>query len=267
MSDLFGWDLIYKVTESDLNKKEDVMTLLVHFVLIRNGYRCIGLGDDKTFTGTEASSEILPKGWNTDKNYAIRYGRENELYILRGVPVDDNMVYNLLRVEKLAVSNVAFNTEGTVGAIRGTLDTLIPSSEQVVNKIKNDLLNHQSTEAIKEATTQTAECSTSERIPQPTPYLPPDRGSSINPFWADPDRDPLRVGGRDRDPFGQGGGMLYNPLDPRRGIGIPDPGAGIPGGLPRGSIPPGARFDPFAPPGIGGRPRPPPGSDFRNMFL
>ncbi|CAB0014723.1 unnamed protein product [Nesidiocoris tenuis] len=48
---------------------------------------------------------------------------------------------------------------------------------------------------------------------------------------SDPDRDPLRVGGRDLDPFGVGGGNIFNPFNPRGGI--PDPGAGIPGGLPR----------------------------------
>lgn len=46
MSDTVGWGLIYQLTEEDLKKKEDVLTLLIHFLMIKAGYECIGLGDD-----------------------------------------------------------------------------------------------------------------------------------------------------------------------------------------------------------------------------
>jgi hypothetical protein len=62
------------------------------------------------------------------------------------------------------------------------------------------------------------------------------------------------VGGRDIDPFVQpdGGGMLYDPMraersrDPRTDIDY----IGNPQRLPSGSVPPGARFDPFGPPDL-----------------
>lgn len=46
MSDFFGWDMIYKLSEHDLKKNEDVLTLFVHFAMIKAGYKCIGLGED-----------------------------------------------------------------------------------------------------------------------------------------------------------------------------------------------------------------------------
>lgn len=49
MSELFGWDLMYKVTEKDLKKKEDVITLFIHYLLIKAGYKCIGIGEDVSF--------------------------------------------------------------------------------------------------------------------------------------------------------------------------------------------------------------------------
>lgn len=79
--------------------------------------------------------------------------------------------------------------------------------------------------------------------------------------------DPLRdIGRGDLDPFGQGGGMLFNP--PGRPF---NPMGGLHGPIP-GHIP-GARFDPFGPPEPGrlGRmgPNPdhlrPPGYD--DMFM
>lgn len=72
--------------------------------------------------------------------------------------------------------------------------------------------------------------------------------SDLNPF---PD-DPLRVGPSRIGGIG-GGGMIF---DPFRGQNYPQ----VPGHLPPGSVPPGARFDPFGPAvpddltGLGARP-------------
>ncbi|XP_017303072.2 proteasome inhibitor PI31 subunit-like [Diaphorina citri] len=65
--------------------------------------------------------------------------------------------------------------------------------------------------------------------------------------------DPFNYGRSDLDPLSgmggsPGGGMLFDPFSQDRRSRI-DPNAGLPGpGLPRGAIPPGARFDPFGPP-------------------
>ncbi|XP_026547774.1 proteasome inhibitor PI31 subunit, partial [Notechis scutatus] len=69
---------------------------------------------------------------------------------------------------------------------------------------------------------------------------------------------------------GRGGGMIFDPL--RSGFRNPvlDPSSGLPSRLPPGSIPPGARFDPFGPPGAR-RPGPNPDHlrppDYDDMFM
>uniref|UniRef100_A0A069DYC4 Proteasome inhibitor PI31 subunit n=1 Tax=Panstrongylus megistus TaxID=65343 RepID=A0A069DYC4_9HEMI len=272
MSDIFGWDLIYTITVEDLQKKEDVLTLLIHFLMIKAGYKCIGLGDDKSFPGNECAGETLPARWNSTNFYSMRYVLNDDLYILRGVPIDDNIVYNLLRVDTLAVTNVAFNVNHTVQETRGPLETLFKNkASELIEKIRLELLN---TGPGKEASTQTtASAGNSTSIQQrqtgtsPSPpyhsplQVPRPPAAYPEPLWADPERDPLRVGRTDLDPFAAGGGgMIFNPFAGPRGVG-PDPGMGIPGGLPRGSVPPGARFDPFGPPVPHPRPRHPPPDD------
>ncbi|CAB4374360.1 unnamed protein product [Rhizophagus irregularis] len=117
------------------------------------------------------------------------------------------------------------------------------------------------------------------RIPtrQP-PRVPPifddpfggDEPSSINPFnigrddldplGSNPIYGPPRFGGGGIHPFGgpsRGGGMFVGPDHPIFGRGGGG-GGGIYGGpqpLPRGSVPPGARFDPIGPFGPVGTPR------------
>lgn len=45
-SNLIGWELLYHSIENVLEKKEDILVTLIHWVLIKNGYKCIGLGSD-----------------------------------------------------------------------------------------------------------------------------------------------------------------------------------------------------------------------------
>uniref|UniRef100_R4G7Y8 Proteasome inhibitor PI31 subunit n=3 Tax=Rhodnius TaxID=13248 RepID=R4G7Y8_RHOPR len=266
MSDTVGWGLIYQLTEEDLKKKEDVLTLLIHFLMIKAGYECIGLGDDTSFPDNYSTCETLPSEWNASNNYKMRYIQNKVLYILRGVPVDGNIVYNLLRVDTLAVTNVVLNVDDTVEGTRGALETLFKNkASELIDKIRLELLN---VGPGREATTQTSGSSSTQRQtgtspmqPYPSPlqvHRPP--AAYPDPLWTDPVRHPLRVGRTDLDPFaaGPGGGMLFNPFGGSRGGGVgPDPGIGIPGGLPRGAVPPGARFDPFGPSVLNPRPRNP----------
>jgi len=44
-SDLFGWELIYRLAERDITKKDDVLIALAHWCFIKFGLKCIGVGD------------------------------------------------------------------------------------------------------------------------------------------------------------------------------------------------------------------------------
>lgn len=92
---------------------------------------------------------------------------------------------------------------------------------------------------------------------QPSPLIetikyPPNFARPHHDSYYDPHNPRFglpRIGGSDLDPFsgGHGGGMFFNPFSNPRDIGPIQPY------LPRGAVPPGARFDPFGPPGTGAR--------------
>lgn len=44
-ADLFGWDLIYRSVENNLQRKEDLLVAFTHWFIIKNGFLCIGNGD------------------------------------------------------------------------------------------------------------------------------------------------------------------------------------------------------------------------------
>jgi proteasome inhibitor subunit 1 (PI31) len=48
-SQMFGWELVYRLVEKDITKKEDVLVALIHWCFIKYGFKCIGLGDSVSY--------------------------------------------------------------------------------------------------------------------------------------------------------------------------------------------------------------------------
>lgn len=265
---LFGWDLTFKTVEKDINRKADVLIAFIHFNLVKRGFRSIGIGDEKNLSGDEDKSELLPTGWNNTENYTLRYVLDDKLYILHGLNTDGNLIINLMRSEDLAVSNLALKIDDMVKETKGPIDKIMPNYKDLMFNVKRDLIDTVTSKHTNTAETQTSMAEGTSRrplpddplrVPRPQPGSTPDTPD----LWALPPAPLSNIGRSDLDPFAPGGGgMIFNPFGPRRDI--ENPGLGIPGGLPRGAVPPGARFDPFAPPGAGPLPRrrpPPPDAD------
>lgn len=49
-NDYFGFELLNKLVDNKLNKKEDVLILFAHWFFIKNGFKCIGLGDSVSYS-------------------------------------------------------------------------------------------------------------------------------------------------------------------------------------------------------------------------
>ncbi|CAH1173933.1 unnamed protein product [Phaedon cochleariae] len=282
---LFGWDLLYGSIENDVRNNQDILVSLTHLILVSNGFKCIGLGESKTLDGSETKSEALPKYWN--EHYAMRYVYQGRLYNFKATILDDGVMINLIRVDERTVSLVQLNSR-SVAQRSGTLDEMIPDNKSIVDLIKRQLIDKvivskksRETSSQTEAERASHESSRSIRDPRslvppgiprvadplsPSVFIPGNYGrSDLDPFGVDPLRD-LRVPNSIIIP---GGGNLFQPPGPSFG------GPPLPPGVPPGSIPPGARFDPFRPPDIDRftprHPRPdndelpPPGYD--DMFM
>lgn len=254
---LFGWDLLYTSVEKDIKNNQDVLVCLTHLVLVSNGFKCIGLGESKNIDGSEAKSEALPKGWNED--YAIRYVYQGRLYNFKATNLDDGVMLNLIRADERTVSLLQLNARSVVKK-SGTLDEMIPDHKNIVDLIKKQLIEKVVvSKKSKEMSSQTEHEPTRDypSYPLRPPSADPLRDPLIDPLR--PSRDILGVppnyGRSDLDPFGGvdplripnlimppiGGGMIYQPP--------PIPSfPGVNPGVPLGSVPPGARFDPFRPP-------------------
>lgn len=277
LENTFGFELLYQIHCEQLNSNEDVLVLFTHWFLLKNGFKCLGTGDSKEIGPDEKGSEILPTGWNQAVNYTLRYVKDGKLYILMALKSEANLLLNFLRIEDHKVFNLQLALD-VVQNTRGSLELLIPGYSTVIQLLHSEFIVPVLTAVSQEVSTQTisSDSNRSNRDYDDPLRVGPPRipsgvilGENIRPI-------PFRYGQEDLDPFGGrapgAGGMLFDPFQgPRPAY----PGLGVPGRLPRGAAPPGARFDPFGPPDSNPpvpntrRPDadhfPPPGSD--DMFM
>ncbi|KAI9587064.1 hypothetical protein GQX74_002911 [Glossina fuscipes] len=240
----YGWDLLYKTIEKDINKKDDLLIALAHFVLTKySQFRCIGLGEDKILMEDEevSGSELLPDNWNIDENnYALRYIYDKQLYILLGLRTEDSLIITLLNVKTRKVSNICLSPEEIVNDIRGSVTKMIPSASQLADRYRRELLEPVYQGQNKSTTTQTNTTSTTTDQSDPLrigmPMHPPV--GQYHPVGVEPRPFGFpEVGRGDLDPLGRGGhGNLFPfPSHPEFRV-----GPGSSGGMQ-------PRFDPYGP--------------------
>uniref|UniRef100_A0A1A9UU06 Proteasome inhibitor PI31 subunit n=1 Tax=Glossina austeni TaxID=7395 RepID=A0A1A9UU06_GLOAU len=240
----YGWNLLYKTIEKDINKKDDLLIALAHFVLTKHSlFRCIGLGENKTLAEGEeaAGSELLPDNWNADENnYALRYIYDKLLYILLGLRTEGSIIITLLNVKTLKVSNICLSSEELVSDISGSITKMIPSASQLADRYRRELLEPVYQGQNRSTTTQTNTTSTTTDRSDPLRIGVPLRPSLGQYHPAGVDTRPFgfpEVGRGDLDPFARGGHGNLLPFPSRPDI------HGGPGGS--GGMQP--RFDPFGP--------------------
>lgn len=47
VTEMIGWDLLFKLIENDLKTESDIIVAIAHWYLIKQaGFRCLGTGDE-----------------------------------------------------------------------------------------------------------------------------------------------------------------------------------------------------------------------------
>ncbi|XP_012344747.1 proteasome inhibitor PI31 subunit isoform X2 [Apis florea] len=269
-NNIFGFELFQEIYNKQITKKEDLLILFIHWYLIKQGFRCIGIGDSKVFEPSEKGSQLLPEGWNMQPSYTLRYVNNGKLFIFHGIKSDED----LLKIHDQKVSTIQFPINQTINDLHGTLEFIIPSYQNIINIIQTDIIDTLIPSNTTENSTQTIYNAPGDDSLRADPLRVLPQSSLASSQWR-PAADPTNIGAADLNPLGRGGGMIFdpfssqrNPIDPYR------PALGVPGRLPSGAVPPFARFDPFGPPDLDrARPRrdpdndhlPPPG--YNDMFM
>ncbi|KAI1292241.1 Proteasome inhibitor PI31 subunit [Halotydeus destructor] len=293
-----GLELLWNSVKSDFVSKNDALITIVHSLLLQQNYKCLGVGERFSEADDKLNgSEMLPKNWNQDQMaYVLRYkkpavGSEPAKKLLvKAVGNNGSLLLSFLEVPGDATADLTLQADKFLTKEYRNYEKAFindDSLNEIQKSFLNDVINKLKTPSSpKSAPTSNSNSQSRQNRPPeaerrvPPPMMPSYGGSGYD-FDADLRNPYPSIGGRDLDPLGHGvGGMILDPRDLHRGGGGGRPGFGpaypggnfTPGGrpLPPGAVPPGARFDPFGPPGAGPRPnrhrgpRPdgPPGSGF-----
>ncbi|KAG2198809.1 hypothetical protein INT47_000725 [Mucor saturninus] len=286
---------------SNLQSTHDALAAASHAIMLGVGFRFAGLGDDARQEG-DGTTTHLPDTWNANgpHSYQFRYSHPQSslTFIIKIVKLGDKCIILGLGIGDNKTAMLDITTQDyTSESFFPYTDTSKPlahgfiSSDRFHDFIKAFKLNilqrlipglNKPGYEDNTTTTSSTRPSTDTERRQPR-YNDPH--SLEDPAFVD-------VGGSDLNPLGRGGlrmpgggsgsgGMFVGPDHPifgnRGGSSLDDP-SGLFGGpqpLPRGSVPPGARFDPIGPfgrlpvrpPGRGGPPRGPHGGDPDNDDL
>ncbi|XP_029948056.1 proteasome inhibitor PI31 subunit [Salarias fasciatus] len=273
-----GLEVLYTCVAGSVSCPQDAVVCLVHWEMIKSGFRCVGSGDEPR--SSDKKSELLPADWSSNKElYSLRYkaNSSDTNMLLKAISVDSTLIFNLMNCSTQQVSDLTVNISDHVDAGQlHTFDSAFKDADGLSEMVRKQLLPPQDKAAGQRAETRSRRDEQEEeqrrrRAEDSDPLRIPSRHPR-QPHWPDPMVPPFAAGGADLDPFGSrgGGGMIVDPLRsgyPRSGF---DPSSGIPDILPPGAVPPGARFDPFGPvgrhrPGPDPDHMPPPGYD--DMFM
>jgi len=250
MSRIRGLELLFNLEKTNLKSREDCVVAAIHCLLINENVQCVGIGD-KWPESNSSTTELLPKDWNSNQDvYSLRYTtKDNKSRFLLKITKMEHMLQVDVVMNEDTVANISVPVANYIADDYTDYSTAYKDLESLSESFKKDVMQNFQPKPVN-VSSSTSQKNTTD--PSPAPARP--LRHPTNPLH---ERDPYRfgfprVGGSDLNPFSfGGGGMLMDPSSfgvPSRPT-LPQFGVGGPRGfLPRGAVPPGARFDPFMPP-------------------
>jgi proteasome inhibitor subunit 1 (PI31) len=238
-------EILYNYELSHIRKKQDAVVCFVHSWMLTKDFKCIGKGEEIPKENIR-KSDMLPPGWSADDIYSLIYQRQTtgDIYLLKIVNFDNTLLLHLMRIKDSKVSSTEVHPSDYVTNNLSSYDAAFhkQSLDSFGKRLTGELLGLFEEKPKSVPREKARDADRNQPDPLRVPYCRPD--------WQQP-ANPMSIGRSDLDPLagGMGSGMIFDPM--RTGFpsyGGPGRGTGGPNILPRGAVPPGARFDPFGPP-------------------
>ncbi|XP_035210534.1 proteasome inhibitor PI31 subunit-like isoform X2 [Stegodyphus dumicola] len=261
MGRIRGLELLFNLVWKQLKSKADCLVAALHCLLINEGLQCMGIGEDWPEDDSSTGTELLPKDWNENQElYSLRYATKDfkHRYLFKLVKAGHTLHVNVA-LDKNTVAVLSLSIESHVSDDYKEYSDAYRDLDSLSDSFRKDVLQKLQVKETKAGTSGNTSAE-KKKVPREGPISPlppprpqPDFSTISSEDFYGPHAGMLPdIGGSDLNPFHRGrpSGMLVDPSSfgiPSRPT-LPQFGVGSPGGLPRGAVPPGARFDPFRPP-------------------
>eukprot|EP01125_Pyxidicula_operculata_P001036 TRINITY_DN1091_c0_g1_i2.p1 TRINITY_DN1091_c0_g1~~TRINITY_DN1091_c0_g1_i2.p1 ORF type:complete len:311 (-),score=54.07 TRINITY_DN1091_c0_g1_i2:53-985(-) len=300
-------DLLKNKIKPKNNSSHDALFILLHAIMEVSGFKVVGLGE----SGNQIEEKQLPEEWNNSSDawsFRYRHYRSGMTFLLKGLRLGDKMIIFALAVEQKETLNLELSVNDYVvsGASLNDADATYKNVDQLIAEFVKTIISKLLPTVQDINSRQEQERQPESSMPRSTQPRQPPYGDDYDPLRIGPPGQPRQPVGPgfpfatgDDDLFpGPGfgyygppghGGFVPPPFQPGRGgggslVGPDHPGFGQPRNPydrrpPNGSFgpqgvrpPPGARYDPYGPPGVNfpGPDHdhlPPPGRHYDDMYL
>lgn len=278
-----------KQLSPQLKNKYDAIVFILHLYMKQNGFNFVGCGDKNDET---VSNLAIPTDWNKNEDsYTFRYKHSNikSTILLKAILLEKQLLVHAMLIEDKSMFHMDIDIDDFVkdNVYLDNYDELYKSLETLITTFKSQIVDKLFS-VEKSSQKEETKKPVADRPSDYDPLRIPNSGPRRNPnSWlmepGYPDSTPFGVGRSDIFPdipsgpnglWGPGSGNLVGPGHPGFNPRFGDQFGRGRGNLPRGH-PPGARFDPFGPPGSGNRfgnpdndeMPPPKGSGYDDMFM
>nr|XP_014348289.1 PREDICTED: proteasome inhibitor PI31 subunit isoform X2 [Latimeria chalumnae] len=193
-----GLEILYNNVLKSISYPQDSLVCFIHWEIITWGYKCVGIGDQAR--GKEKKSELLPAGWNKNKElYTLRYRSNdgNKALLLKAVIVDSTAILNVMCLESEKVADLTVNLNNYIDSTRlQDVDRVFKNAEELRSQVKSEIFSilHPIKEKMKKGSPRSHRDRDPLRVPSRSPL------SGMHPDWPSP-LAPFATGGEDLDPF------------------------------------------------------------------
>ncbi|KAL2329491.1 hypothetical protein Fmac_017072 [Flemingia macrophylla] len=253
---------LIRVTRPTFRNQHDKIAFVVHSSFLVSGYVLTATGpqalSDNVFSDS-SNDEVPVDHWNElNDEYAFVYAnpeKGSEKVLVKCLVMNDKLLIHALSQGSSEPLSLEIDVEDYAGEDRGSnYSHHFKNLDKLVKKIDGAILSKLDGSAKTSSSSRRSGTSdrTTQAIPEPVSGFGEHAGPGIifpsMPMGSGSDLVPGPPAGvfPSRSGHGIGGSMLVGPNDPRWFGGDP----AFPGGLQ--GVPPGARFDPYGPPGVPG---------------
>ncbi|XP_055298928.1 proteasome inhibitor PI31 subunit-like isoform X2 [Sitodiplosis mosellana] len=141
-----SFEIFHELIKTDVQNKSDLIVAIIHYrMVIRNGFLCLGLGQQITLQPEEenSGSVLLPRNWYGNRRlYELRYVRERKVFVLLG-DVNNNrtIILTLLNGDAMQKTKIDFVIEDTVKSMQGGLLTMVPGFHAIISRLQRELVD------------------------------------------------------------------------------------------------------------------------------
>ncbi|XP_076349927.1 proteasome inhibitor PI31 subunit-like [Tachypleus tridentatus] len=201
-----GFEILHHQVSSSLTSKEDALVSVIHWILISDGMKCHGIGDEWP-SHEDNVSELLPPNWNSNQEvYLLRYRNKSRLgsFLLKVIKVGPSILINLVNMEKEKAGGILVKTDDYVTDSFRDFKSAFKDVDKLVDSFKEEVMREVNKPTTAASTSDEKKCDkkvNKSKLENEDPLRVP--GTERQPLtdWMT-DRDPFGVGRGDLDPFG-----------------------------------------------------------------